>query len=567
MDLSDVKPLSDRSDVLDELDLQEFETGCPDKIRSELQRILSSRHFDASERNRRFLQYVVEETLLGRGERIKAYNVATLVFGRDDSFDPQLDPVVRMEARRLRRSLERFYLVDGGMAGLQIAMPKGGYVPKFHGAPQPSDPTGVAATLPPPRFRGPSIRIVPFEIEDDCPGRARYADGFARQIAVGLSHFPEFSVFLSGSAGAPWTAREQPEGTPEADLILGGDTALTAETLKVKATLLDRRTGRVVWGEAFEQDWRADGLLKTRDAVADCIVRVVADPGGIVATAAANTATDGKPASYDALLAFYRYRRSLRPDLYRIAWQQLEHTALSDPDFAEAMACHSLLCSDGYRFGFMPIEAPSCLRERAIGLARSAVELAPISSRAHHALGVAFWSSGDADAALESLQMACTLNPNATEAMADLGLHWCLRSEWTKGVPLIEAALGHGSVLAGLPRLGLSLFHFHCGGFEQALAETRRIRANQLTSVLAAQAIALLRLGRAREMAEAIERISDIDRHYWRHPLREFGGPCMDSALARTIGAALAEAGLARAPPQGDEELRLDENVHTVGTA
>ena len=146
--------------------------------------------------------------------------------------------------------------------------------------------------------------------------------------------------------------------------------------------------------------------------------------------------------------------------------------------------------------------------------------------------------------------MAHTFNPNATEAMADLGLHWCLRGEWAKGVPLIEAALAHGSVRAGLPRLGLSFFHFHCGRFEQALAEARRIRADHVPSVIAAQTIALLRLGRAPEMAEVVDRFAV--HHPWRHPLRELGGQCMESALARTIGAALTEAGLVRAAPGGD---------------
>ena len=48
-------------------------------------RILASPSFDASERNRSFLTYVVEEALAGRAERIKAYTIATAVFGRDES--------------------------------------------------------------------------------------------------------------------------------------------------------------------------------------------------------------------------------------------------------------------------------------------------------------------------------------------------------------------------------------------------------------------------------------------------------------------------------------------------
>ncbi|WP_306753141.1 hypothetical protein [Paracoccus actinidiae] len=59
----------------------------PDLIRGELARILASPDFDASERNRRFLSYVVEETLAGRADRIKAYSIATGAFGRSENFD------------------------------------------------------------------------------------------------------------------------------------------------------------------------------------------------------------------------------------------------------------------------------------------------------------------------------------------------------------------------------------------------------------------------------------------------------------------------------------------------
>src|SRR5262245_14454649 len=84
-----------------------------DAIRAELQRIVTSREFDASERNHRFLQYVVEETLAGRSDHIKAYSIATSVFGRGQGFDPQTDPIIRIEASRLRRALERYYLTAG----------------------------------------------------------------------------------------------------------------------------------------------------------------------------------------------------------------------------------------------------------------------------------------------------------------------------------------------------------------------------------------------------------------------------------------------------------------------
>jgi hypothetical protein len=62
---------------------------------AQLARILGSEDFEATDRERRFLGYVVEEALAGRGSRIKAYSIAVEVFGRNAAFDPQNDPIVR----------------------------------------------------------------------------------------------------------------------------------------------------------------------------------------------------------------------------------------------------------------------------------------------------------------------------------------------------------------------------------------------------------------------------------------------------------------------------------------
>ncbi|MGX5806414.1 hypothetical protein ACWGS9_35555, partial [Bradyrhizobium sp. Arg314] len=84
-----------------------------ESCRAQLALILGSADFDATGREHRFLSYVVEEALSGRGDRIKAYTVAVEVFGRGQSFDPQTDPIVRIEAGHLRRALERYYLTSG----------------------------------------------------------------------------------------------------------------------------------------------------------------------------------------------------------------------------------------------------------------------------------------------------------------------------------------------------------------------------------------------------------------------------------------------------------------------
>ena len=102
-----------------------------DQIQVQLERIVVSDAFDASRRNRAFLRFVVEETLAGRADRIKAYTIATSVLGRDEAFNSQSDPIVRIEASRLRRSLERYYLKAGHEDPIRIDIPKWSYVPSF----------------------------------------------------------------------------------------------------------------------------------------------------------------------------------------------------------------------------------------------------------------------------------------------------------------------------------------------------------------------------------------------------------------------------------------------------
>src|SRR3954466_6027351 len=107
------------------------ESSAPQGMRDVLQRIVASREFMNSDRKRRFLKFVVQETLAGHAGRIKAYAIALDVCDRDPSFDPAADPVVRIEAGRLRRCLEHYYLTEGSADDVQITIPKGGYVPQF----------------------------------------------------------------------------------------------------------------------------------------------------------------------------------------------------------------------------------------------------------------------------------------------------------------------------------------------------------------------------------------------------------------------------------------------------
>ena len=100
-------------------------------IREQLDRILNSGPFQQSRRRQRFLEYIVNETLAGRGERLKGYNIALEVFDRSETFDSTVDPIVRMEAARLRDRLREYYEADGQNDPIRIDLPKGTYTPQI----------------------------------------------------------------------------------------------------------------------------------------------------------------------------------------------------------------------------------------------------------------------------------------------------------------------------------------------------------------------------------------------------------------------------------------------------
>ncbi|MCZ7471013.1 tetratricopeptide repeat protein [Agrobacterium sp. O3.4] len=108
----------------------------PDMVREALEHVFASEVFINSGRMRTFLEYIVTETMEGRGDRIKAYSIALEVFGRKDDFAISDDSIVRTTANRLRNSLERYNASpDSRRSPLLISLPRGRYVPVFENNP------------------------------------------------------------------------------------------------------------------------------------------------------------------------------------------------------------------------------------------------------------------------------------------------------------------------------------------------------------------------------------------------------------------------------------------------
>lgn len=102
-----------------------------DEVRDHLRELMGDEVFRSSQQLSRFLTYVVEQTLEGNGDRLKAYAVGTEALGRDPEFDPDKDPIVRVEAVRLRKALKAIYLARGDRMKLRIELKPGSYRPVF----------------------------------------------------------------------------------------------------------------------------------------------------------------------------------------------------------------------------------------------------------------------------------------------------------------------------------------------------------------------------------------------------------------------------------------------------
>lgn len=103
----------------------------PAAVREHVARILRTTDFAAAPQLSTLLQFIVERKLAGTEGSLKAYTIATEALGRPTSFDPQNDPIVRVQARRLRQALLLYYAAAGADEPMRIVLPLGGYIPAF----------------------------------------------------------------------------------------------------------------------------------------------------------------------------------------------------------------------------------------------------------------------------------------------------------------------------------------------------------------------------------------------------------------------------------------------------
>ena len=478
--------------------------------------------FDGPERLRAFLRYVVEEALAGRSDRIKAYTIAIEVFGRDADFDTRNDPVVRIEAGRLRRALERYYLVAGQGDPVVIDIPKGGYAPTFSAnehelsaEPAASDPVGQSLPLPDeapaaplPRWRwqplaaaavlgagmlgmtvwiggpagfqvwrdpppsgavpgGPSLLVKPFaNLSGDADGEF-YAAGLTDEVLSQLSRFKELRVLGRETSRTLSTATAfNSPSMPDVRYALEGTVKTGEQGLRVNARVLDNESTVVLWSHTYEADLTSGDIVGVVVDIAAQVAATVAQPYGIIFRADENRSSRRPPddlAAYRCTLRFYEYRAILSAEEHVAVRDCLERSVARYPGYGTAWAMLSYIYLDENRFEFNPKSGESAAIDRALEAARLAVRLEPDNIRALQALMMALFFSGETVEAERIGEQALTLNPNDTELLGEFGSRVAQAGDWQRGSELLERALalnpGNSGFYTGM--LALAAFMQH----------------------------------------------------------------------------------------------------------
>ena len=409
-----------------------FAGQSPIQVEQALQRILVSRTFRRSQRHRAFLQHVVGAALTGRHDELKELLIGIEIFHRDVAhYDPRRDPIVRVEAGRVREKLARYYADEGMADAFEIRIPVGGYLPQL------SRRTVDVAT----RDLG-SFAVLPFSCLSNDEGDASFCEALADQLIDLLSRVPGVRVVGRTSASK---AHARSVDMKVVGKLLGvghvieGSVQRAASQYRCITQLVRTRDRTCVWSRRFtcRVDASTD-LFAFQDMVADAVAAaVVGDAGRPLPRRLASPV----PAARD-LYERARYLIQVRHnDGLEKGMAMLEESIALDPGFAPAHSQLGIARSAYYSAMARPALQASRDIERC---ATRALALDPLDGDARALLAnIAFRIDRDWTRAEPMFREALRVAPNAITAHQRYGM----------------ALVSNGRLVEGLEhtRIGLDL--------------------------------------------------------------------------------------------------------------
>ena len=475
-------------------------------IREQLVRILNSGPFHQSQRRQRFLEYLVNETLAGRGERLKAYNVALEVFERPETFDPITDPLVRIEAARLREKLREYYGTDGQGDPIHIDLPKGTYTPLIEFLPALNEAVEHKLLGVP---KSPAIAVLPFVNLSGDPAGDRLADALTENVITNLSLSRDLFVIARNSTLTYKDRSVDPRQIGRelgVMYILEGSIQASSDRVRITAQLIEAATGRHVWSNRYDRP--LEDIFAIQYEVTEKVAGTLTGWEGAIAEAERAVARRKSPANLQAydyyLLGIEAKHKETKEDNIRA--QELFRKALElDPRFARAYT--GLALTYGYEIWLSYTESRARSLRDWLAAVQKAVALDPYDGEAHVVLGYAYRMLNDYERATHELDRGLELQPNSPDLLMLYVENLPMLGNPQKGVELAERAIRLNPNYPAWYLYGLHRVYYFAGEFEKALAAARQ--AQELSGPLLAAIYG--QLGRNAEAAEGAANVLKLD--------------------------------------------------------
>ncbi|VVE89634.1 tetratricopeptide repeat protein [Pandoraea bronchicola] len=223
-----------------------------ERIAAALHAITHSETFRRAKRLRQLLQYLVSETLAGRGERLKQFTIAVEAFGHDGDFHPQLQTSVRTEAWRLRSRLEVYFQTEGVNDEVRISLPKGGFMPTFRFERKDNEP----AALQPLARQAIATRLLILPFSGLSIHDSDIVTAFHDEISLCLANLPSMVVLSRNSSegfGQIENALPHALRVSQASYVMEGSLFRQGQTYRLNLRIIDPNQDVTVWSARHEQ--------------------------------------------------------------------------------------------------------------------------------------------------------------------------------------------------------------------------------------------------------------------------------------------------------------------------
>jgi adenylate cyclase len=472
-----------------------------ESVQQQVNRILTSSEFKATDVQKSFLKFVVETVLAGRSQEIKGYTVATQVFGRGEDFNQATDPIVSIQANKLRRALERYYLVAGQNDPVRIDIPKGTYVPIFKNNSDVSSKKpyiNSRKTEPARTSVWPTIVVQSFENLTGDRDLEYMAIGIATEIALEITRYQEIRVLQQTPGGTQRRASDI-----GARFVLCGSIKPDVNGLKVIVNLVDGLAGMHIWGDSYRTDLDPAALISFEEHIASTVVSKISCEDGIITKTLFAESKRVPPAeltTHQAILRFYRFLNDFSPETFLGTFEALQQACTKEPECGLAWSMLARLYSINYSLELFDVETPL---EKAASFAERGVKLDPANQRVRMIMAFILLFKNELAAGLAEVDRALQLNPNSLISLENIGYLMTLFGDWQRGPALINQAIEQNPYYNITVHYALWVDWVRQGRYEQAYEETLHFNKPLLFWDPLLKAASLGLLGRLEEGVQA----------------------------------------------------------------